>query len=499
MKKQERFQRGAGILLPIFSLPSDYGIGCFDEKAYEFVDFLKKSGQRYWQILPLTPTGYGDSPYQSSCAFAGNPYFISLKEIATDEEQKELTLCFSEHIDYEQLYNTRFSVLRKCIKRISEKESTEYRTEYTNFCKKNSFWLDDFAFFMAIKQSEGNVAWTEWQSEGLKNHNESAIVEFYLDNREEIEFWKYTQFFFYTQWERLKKYANQNGIRIIGDLPIYVSHDSSDVWANRELFLLDSDGYPSEVAGVPPDVFSSQGQLWGNPIYNWSVQENNGFYWWKKRIALSSRLFDIIRIDHFIGIVNYYAIPYKETTAKYGRWCKGPSIALIEEISSMDEVKIIAEDLGNLTDEVIELLCKAGYPGMKILQFAFNGGTENPHLPHNFSQNSVVYGGTHDNQTLVGYFSLCDKEELEYALQYLKTENKSPAAISKEIVKAGLSSVADIAIFTMQDYLGLDDNARINTPSTPYGNWRWRMSEQYLTEELASEIYSLCKLYNRTD
>lgn len=497
MKKQERFTRGAGVLLPVFSLPSQHGIGCFDEKAYEFIDFLQNAGQTYWQILPLTPVGYGNSPYQSSCAFAGNLCFINLKEIATTDELSLLPFGNEKHVDYSAVYKSKMSVLKKCIKRILSIEKNEYHTDYTEFCKSNTFWLNDFAFYMSIKEKEENAAWYEWKNVGLRDRNERAMVEFYLDNSENIEFWKYTQFLFYTQWKKIKKYANDRGISIIGDVPIYVSHDSSDVWANRALFVLDEKGHPTEVAGVPPDIFSSHGQLWGNPIYNWDTHEEKNFDWWKKRIEASSTLFDVIRIDHFIGIVNYYAIPATESTAKNGKWYEGPAEKLINVFSDIKNVKIIAEDLGNLTTEVEELMKKAGYPGMKILQFAFAGGYENPHLPHNFSENCVVYGGTHDNQTLVGYFSSCDKKEIEFVSEYLKTDKKSPTDISKEIIKVGLSSAADIAVFTIQDYLGLDDSARINVPSTSQGNWQWRINEACLADNLSSEIYSLCKLYNR--
>lgn len=493
MKKQERFERGAGVLLPIFSLPSDGGIGCFDSQAYKFVDFLYEAGQKYWQILPLNPTGYGDSPYQSSCAFAGNPYFVNLEEILSKEEYNKLDKTFSEYIDYKKIYENRINIMRQNFFGVPKKSESEYR----RFCENNSFWLDDFSVFMTAKKKNKNQIWCDWQNEALRNHDSEAILEFAQDNKFEIEFWKYIQYLFFSQWSSLKRYANERDISIIGDIPIYVSLDSSDVWANREFFLLHSDGCPVEVAGVPPDKFSDDGQLWGNPIYNWKALEEKDFYWWRKRLEACSYLYDAIRIDHFIGIVNYYSIPYGAKTAKNGRWHKAPGEKLISSFGDIDNIKIIAENLGNVTEEVTLLLEKSGYPGMKILEFAFSGDETNGNLPHNFEQNSVVYGGTHDNQTLVGYFSGCSEEELNFACEYLNIKNKSPAVISKEIIRAGLSSVADIAIFSIQDYLGLDDRSRINIPSVAEGNWSWRVSEKKITPKLAGEIKKLCRIYNR--
>ena len=493
MKKQERFERGAGILLPIFSLPSDYGIGGFDEAAYSFVDFLYEAGQRYWQILPLNPTGYGDSPYQSCCAFAGNPYFINIKEVMSDEVLKREKKGFTEYIDYAYLYENRIKNLKESL--IFVPKSAEI--PYKRFCDENSFWLDDYALFMTIKEKNGNRIWTEWEDERLKNHDTEALYEFSREHKEELDFWRYLQFTFFSQWDALKRYANEKGISIIGDIPIYVSLDSSDVWANRELFLLHSDGCPIEVAGVPPDAFSEDGQLWGNPIYNWHALEERDFLWWKKRVEFCSYLYDAIRIDHFIGIVNYYSIPASADNAKNGRWHKAPARALVSSFEGISGIKIIAENLGNITDEVTELLEECGFPGMKILQFAFGGDETNPNLPHNFEQNSVVYGGTHDNQTLLGYFSSCSEKELDLASYILNQKNKSPLAISKEIIRAGLSSVADIAIFSIQDYLALDDRARINTPSVAEGNWQWRLSGKRLTPKLTEEIKAICRSYNR--
>ncbi|MBE6696686.1 MAG: 4-alpha-glucanotransferase [Ruminococcaceae bacterium] len=493
MEKQERFARGAGILLPIFSLPSKFGIGAFDSAAYNFVDFLKMSGQKYWQILPLNPTGFADSPYQSSCAFAGNPYFLDISKILPHDTAHHLETEFSEHIDYFELFQNRAKILRQNFSGIPQ----EIKNEYSTFCKENEFWLEDYSLFMAIKERNNYKPWLEWEYEDLKRHDEEAIKEFLSENRDEIEFWKYVQYLFFSQWHSLKSYANENGITVIGDLPIYVSLDSSDVWANRQLFLLNEEGYPLEVAGVPPDSFSNDGQLWGNPIYDWNEMKKDGYMWWKRRLQLSSVLYDAVRIDHFIGFVNYYSIPYGAHDAKNGEWKRGPGKHLIDSWRDIGNIKIIAEDLGNVTDEVGELMKDAGFPGMKILQFAFTSGYDNRHLPHNFEENSVIYGGTHDNQTLLGYFSVCDNRELEFACDYFNIENKSPAAISEEIIRAGLESRADIAIFSLQDYLGLDDSARINTPSVLEGNWRWRVSEKLLTQELSDKIRERCVKYGR--
>ncbi len=493
MDKQERFLRGAGILLPIFSLPSKYGIGAMDESSYRFVDFLKEAGQKYWQILPINPTGYADSPYQSSCAFAGNPYFLDISEFLPEYAIKEQEREFSEYIDYSELFQKRIKILRQNFLGVPN----EREEEYAAFCKRNEFWLDDFSLFMAIKEKNGHLSWLEWEDEKLRRHDREALREFSLKNEREIVFWKYIQFVFFSQWKALKSYANEKGITIIGDLPIYVSLDSSDVWANKHLFLLDDDGYPLEVAGVPPDSFSGDGQLWGNPIYNWNAMGNDGYSWWKKRLLHSSVLYDAVRIDHFIGFVNYYSVPYGASDAKNGRWNRGPGKNLIDSWNDIDKIKIIAENLGIVTDEVNNLLYEKGFPGMKVLQFAFSSGYDNTHLPHNFEENCVVYGGTHDNQTLYGYFSTCDSGEFDFACNYFNVENKNPAALSEEIIRAGLESKADIAIFSIQDYLGLDDRARINTPSVLQGNWRIRISEEYLTRELSDKIREKCERYGR--
>ena len=493
MEKQERFLRGAGILLPIFSLPSEFGIGALDEAAYRFVDFLKGAGQKYWQILPLNPTGFADSPYQSSCAFAGNPYFLDISKILPKNVSEELKREFSEYIDYYELFQKRIKILRQNFSKVPN----QYIDLYLAFCEENKFWLDDFSLFMSIKEKNGYKPWLEWDDENLKKRNNDALKEFSLNNSKEIEFWKYIQFLFFSQWNSLKSYANEKGIAIIGDLPIYVSLDSSDVWANRSLFLLNKEGYPLEVAGVPPDSFSNDGQLWGNPIYDWNAMEKDGFLWWKRRLEFSSKLYDAVRIDHFIGFVNYYSIPYGALDAKNGEWKSGPGRHLIDTWRDISNIKIIAEDLGNVTDEVNELLKESGFPGMKVLQFAFSSGYDNRYLPHNYEENCVLYGGTHDNQTLVGYFSGANESEVNFACNYLNIENKSPAAISEEIIRAGLESKADIAVFSIQDYLALDDRARINTPSVLEGNWRWRVSEKFLTQELSDKIRELCVKYGR--
>ena len=402
---EKKLERGAGLLLPISSLPSPYGIGTLGDAAYKFVDFLVKAGQKYWQVLPVGPTSYGDSPYQSFSAFAGNPYFIDLdylvKEgLITKAQIKKFPWGDNEeYIDYATIYESRFQILRIAFENSEHKDSSEYR----QFLEQNQYWLDDYSLYMAVKFSFESRGWQEWDRD-IKLREPEALKRYQDELAEDIEFWKFCQYKFFEQWNNLRSYANESGIEMIGDIPIYVAMDSADVWAHKELFELDEDCEPINVAGVPPDAFSADGQLWGNPLYRWDKMEESGFEWWKQRMASNSKLYDYIRIDHFIGVVNYYSIEASCTNAKEGVWRIGPGKKLTDAIdSAIGDAKIIAEDLGIVSQPVRDLLAETGYPGMNIIEFAFDGTPENTHLPHNYKPNSLVYGGTHDNETVAGF------------------------------------------------------------------------------------------------
>ena len=471
-------KRGAGILMPISSLPAPYGIGTFGKSAYEFADSLKRARQSYWQVLPLGPTSYGDSPYQSFSAFAGNPYFIDLDTLLEEEllTKEEIDACYwldsEEEVKYDAVYYYRFPLLKKAYERSRHGETEEYRA----FCAKNSHWLDDYALYMALKGHFGNKEWMKWE-EPIRLRKPEAVKRYEELLREEIGYWKFLQFKFYEQWEQLKNYVNGLGISIIGDIPIYVALDSADVWTHPELFQLDPDTLtPLRVAGVPPDAFSDDGQLWGNPLYDWDKIEETGFAWWKDRMRASARLYDVVRIDHFIGVVQYYSIPYGAEDGKTGEWKQGPGKKLTDAINeAAGDAKIIAEDLGIFCPAVKELLRETGYPGMKIIEFAFSGDRFNEHLPHCYEPNSVVYGGTHDNETLVGYFKPEARQwwELQYIADYLGAAHHEE--VPDKVFRAAYGSVASVAVFQMQDVLGLGNEARMNTPGTVGGNWKWRM------------------------
>lgn len=488
--------RGSGILLHISSLPNRYGIGSLGKEAYNFIDFLKKSGQKFWQVLPIGPTSYGDSPYQTFSAFAGNPYFIDLDILCSEKllkKQEYVHLrCNMNQVDYAFQYHHRFQVLKIAFKRFLNQTSDE---DYFRFLEANKKWLEDYALFMAIKyqQLEGN--WASWE-EPYKVREPNAIMSFKNKNKNEICFWKFLQYKFFEQWKALKQYANENNISIIGDMPIYVAYDSSDVWANPTYWQLDADLNPVSVAGVPPDLFSATGQLWGNPLYKYDLMEQEGFAWWINRIEESLKLFDIVRIDHFRGFEAYYSIPFSHKTAEFGQWIKGPGYKLFSKIKeALGDVKIIAEDLGYLTPEVYDLLDKCNFPGMKILQFGFSPYANSEYIPHNYSKNTVCYPGTHDNSTLKGWIKSLNLDELSYLKAYLgiKKENE----IVEKAIKECLKSVSDITIIPLQDYLELDDSARFNIPSILGGNWIWRIKTRVLTEKLASKINSWAKLYCR--
>lgn len=495
-KGKNSFQRAAGILLPITCLPSPYGIGTLGAQAYKFIDFLKASGQKYWQVLPVGPTSYGDSPYQSFSAFAGNPYLIDL-DILCDEGLLDRKYLEKQdwgegaYIDYEKIYKLRFSVLKKAYQKSGHKELDDYNS----FCEKNSIWLDDYALYMSLKNYFGGVAWLEWDDD-IRVRKPAAVKKYSKQFAEEMDFWRFVQYKFFEQWSALKTYAGKNGVEFIGDIPIYVAMDCADVWANPEQYQMDNDCRPVKVAGVPPDYFCEDGQLWGNPLYNWTAMKKDNYSWWRRRMKFASEIYDVIRIDHFIGIVRYYSIDAGAPNAKSGEWCKGPGMELIDAINeSRGKTRMIAEDLGEVVAEVRKVQIKSGYPGMKVLQFAFDGAPDNHFLPHNHSENFIVYTGTHDNDTTRGMVESLPTRKWKYAREYLNV--RRTADIPDAMIRAAMSSVAHTAIIPVQDWLGIGSEGRINTPATLGNNWHWRMPQGLLTEELAAKIYDLTYNYGR--
>ena len=489
--------RTSGVLMHISSLPGNTGIGTLGKEAYKFVDFLKSAGQTYWQVLPLCPTSYGDSPYQSFSTFAGNPYFIDFYSLCDDgllDKDDFENIDWGENlekIDFEKIGQNRYAVLRKAYKAFDKNDSN-----YKIFCNENSYWLDDFALYLAIKEENHGKSWNEWDTD-IKLRKKTVILSFKKQFEEEIEFYKTIQYFFFTQWKKLKAYANTNGIKIIGDIPIYVAGDSADVWANPKQFLLDEDCNPIEVAGCPPDAFSEDGQLWGNPLYNWDYMKKDGYSWWKKRIDHLCKMCDVIRIDHFRGFESYYCIPSDSKTAKIGEWRKGPGIEFFREIErDLGKKDIIAEDLGFLTPAVKKMLKQSKYPGMKVLQFAFDTDEENDYLLHNFTKNSIAYAGTHDNDTIIGYMTkTAPRKTRKRAREYLRLTRRE--GYNWGFMKAVWSSNSDTAIVTMQDLLGLGNEARMNFPSTTKNNWQWRAKPDYITNELAEKVRYYASLYQR--
>lgn len=491
--------RESGILLPIFALPSKYGIGCFSKEAYEFVDQLKEAGQSKWQLLPLGPTGYGDSPYQSFSTFAGNPYFIDLKTLRKEGLLKKSECkaynfgAKKDRIDYEALYFSRFKILRIAFERFQPDE------EYELFLAKNEDWLTEYCLYMAIKDSQGGKSWIEWPKE-YRDRNSEALQRAKDELKEEMDFYRFQQFEFDRQWRRLHAYANKQGVQIIGDIPIYVAFDSADTWANPELFQFNEENLPTAVAGCPPDAFSATGQLWGNPLYDWEYHKKTGYSWWMKRIAYSFQLYDKVRIDHFRGFDEYYAIPYGDATAENGSWKPGPGIAFFEAVEKkLGRLDIIAEDLGYLTDTVLKLLKDTGFPGMKIIQFAFDSREAANYLPHTYPTNCVVYTGTHDNDTTRGWYHNVDKGCRDFAKEYLRKPALDEDTLSWDFIAMAMGSVADLCIIPIQDFLCLDEKARINIPSTLGNNWVWRLKKGQIDDNLVKEIYKVTKLYGRTE
>lgn len=486
--------RSSGILLPIFSLPSNYGIGTLGKAAYSFIDFLKEAGQSYWQILPIGPTSYGDSPYQCLSSFAGNPYFIDLDILVSDgllsKSDIEGLVCEISDIDYENIYNTRFAVLKKA----AEKGLSDGCGEVSRFAELNREWIYDFALYTALKEHFGMKAWYEWP-EKIRNREKDELDRFGELLKAETEKIIFIQYLFYKQWDSLRDYAHKNGVKIIGDMPIYVAYDSADVWSNSRFFKLNADGSPKCVAGVPPDAFSATGQLWGNPIYDWDELRRDGYGFWIRRIGAATGVYDVIRIDHFRGIESFWEVPSGAKTAKSGRWVKGPGIDFVNMITSwFCGTQFIAEDLGILTPEVKIMLAESGLPGMKVLEFAFapeEGGSA--YLPHKYGENCVCYIGTHDNDTLLGWMKNAQKREIDFAKEYLAAGDD----FADSLLRAGMRSKAALFIAQMQDWLALSSEARINTPGTAAGNWRYRMKSGAANEKLAKKIAQITKMYGR--
>ncbi len=500
MPQDKYIKRSSGILMPVFSLPSPYGIGTMGKAAYEFLDFLSDAKQAWWQILPVGPTSYGDSPYQSLSTYAGNPYLIDLDILKEDEliTEQEIESAFwgdnPECVDYGALYQNRFVLLERACERGYQRDAQKV----AEFEAENSEWLPDYALFMALKRYFDMRAWTQWPDDDIRLRKPAAIKKYREELAEDIKLFTYIQFLFFKQWGELRDYAHQKGIGIIGDIPIYVALDSVDVWASPGSFMLDEKGFPSEVAGVPPDYFSADGQLWGNPLYNYDAMKEDGYGWWIRRIGGASKIYDVIRIDHFRGFESFWAVPYGEKTAKNGRWVKGPGMSLISELKNrFPHIGFIAEDLGSPSAELTKFLKDSEFPGMKVLEFAFDANDSSSYLPHAYSENCVCYAGTHDNDTLKGWLEKINKADKEKAVNYLGL-NEAEGHVWG-ILRGGMSSVARLFVAQIQDYLELDNFSRINTPGNPEGNWQWRMEEGKLTSELTKKIARMTCLYDRAN
>ena len=486
--------RASGVLMHITSLPCSYGIGTFGKSAFEFVDFLEKAGQSLWQLLPLNPTGYGDSPYQSCSAFAGNHYLIDLEELVQQglllKEEADSVNWGDDpaSVDFGAVYNNRLALLRKAYERFDDDEKLK------SFYSENSAWLADYALFMALKEKY-NTSWYNWPQE-LKLRNADAIWKVRQELRDTIRFYSFQQYLFFNQWQKLKDYAAEKGIRIIGDVPIYVPYDSVEVWVAPELFQLDEQLQPEAVAGCPPDAFSEDGQLWGNPLYRWDAHRQDGYSWWIRRLGAAEKLFDIVRLDHFRGFEAFWSVPAGDKTAKKGKWVKGPGMDFIKTLQKkLPKLELIAEDLGFLTQEVLDLRDDSGLPGMKILGFAFDSREPSDYLPYNYPVNCVCYTGTHDNMTTRQWFDTAPEEAVAYAAEYMNLRDEKEYVWG--MIRTAMASNAKWAVVPVQDYLDLGAEARMNFPGTTGSNWTWRMEQGALTPALAEKIYNLTKLYGR--
>ena len=491
-------KRSSGILMPMSSLPSPYGIGTMGKAAYEFVDFLEAAGQTYWQLLPLGPTSYGDSPYASPSTFAGNPYYIDLDLLIADGILKKTDLrgfqwgSDPEKTDYGRIYQNRYKILRKAWMNGREL----FAEEIAAFRAENASWLENYALFMSVKEKFGMTSWQEWPDEAIRMRKPEAMDAYRRELSEKIDFWVFTQFLFFRQWKALRAYATEKGIGFIGDVPIYVAMDSADIWSEPWYFQLDEDLRPKEVSGCPPDGFNEDGQLWGNPLYDYDRMKADGFGWWIRRIEGVSRLYDVIRIDHFRGFESYWAVPAEDKTARNGVWRKGPGMDLVGVLTNwFPDLTFIAEDLGYMTPEVMKLLSDSGLPGMKVLQFAFGGEGESMYLPHNCPFNSSMYIGTHDNDTVLGWVDSVTKKEKAFAKRYAHITNDEGWCWG--LIRLGMSSTCALFVVQMQDLLELPGECRMNTPGIPMGNWRWRMLPGVLSPKLAERLASLTSLYSR--
>ena len=494
--------RSSGILLSVTSLPSRYGIGCFSKAAYDFVDDLTEAGQTYWQILPLGPTSYGDSPYQTFSTIAGNPYLISLEDlieegVLTAQECDAVDFGTDpERVDYGKMSENRLTLLRKAYERSDISRNPDYR----KFAEENRDWLPDYALFMALKKHFNNAAWTQWPQD-IRLRWGFALDYYRRELYFEIEFQQYLQFVFFSQWKKLKDYANEKGIKIIGDIPIYVAQDGVDRWTHAELFQVDEENNLSAVAGCPPDSFSADGQIWGNPLYRWDYHRATGYDWWINRLYHTFRLYDAVRLDHFRGFDEFFSVPVDAKSALEGHWEKGPGMELFEALRwRLGEQELIVEDLGLMTDSVRKLVKDSGFPNMKVLQFAFDPddiGAANDYLPHNYDRNCVVYTGTHDNETAAGWLARLTEKEMKQIRDYICDHETPNEKLYLRIIAEAMKSSANICIIPAQDYLGLGNDARMNQPSTLSSNWSWRMKEGALTQELKETILTLTKRYGR--
>ncbi len=495
----EAYERSAGLLLHPTSLPGRYGIGSLGEAALRWVDFLQAAGQRLWQVMPLGPTGYGDSPYQCFSAFAGNPLLIDLETLVAEGLLDEGALAKAptfpeEHVDYGAVIPFKLGVLREAYEHFGRAASAEQRRAFAAFCEAERGWLDDYALFMALKEAHGGRAWNEWDAP-LRRRDAAALQKAAQGYARLVERHKFWQWCFFEQWLALKRYANAHGIRIVGDIPIFIAFDSADAWANPELYHFDEDGNPTVVAGVPPDYFSATGQRWGNPLYRWEVMAERGFDWWIARFKAALTLHDLVRIDHFRAFEAYWEIPAQEPTAASGRWVKGPGQAFFDALKgALGELPIIAEDLGLITPEVEALRDANDLPGMKVLQFAFGEDATHPYLPHNYPRNCVVYTGTHDNDTTRGWFERASERERDFVRRYLARGDEK---IALELVRLACASVADFCIVPVQDVLDLGSEARMNTPGSAHGNWSWRLRAAQLEPWVAPWLKELATLYGR--
>ncbi|MCF7859603.1 MAG: 4-alpha-glucanotransferase [Candidatus Cloacimonetes bacterium] len=484
--------RSSGILLHITSLPNKYGIGSLGKEAREFIDFLEMAGQKVWQVCPIGPTGYGESPYAMYSSFAGNPLFIDLEMLLEDglimpKHLEDAPYFEPEYVDYPAVHQYKENIYRLAF----DKFKGQTPADYNAFINKESFWLDDYALFRALKNKYNGKSWLDWDAP-QKAHQPEAMAKAEIELKDEILYQKFLQYIFFQQWGSIKNYANDKGVLIIGDIPIYPSLDSADVWSQPHLFQLNADMQPLAVAGCPPDDFSEDGQLWGNPLYDWAQHEKEGYNWWVERFRSLCRLVDIIRIDHFLGFEHYWSVPYGAPTAATGKWQPGPSHKIFQAVEDkLGELPIIAEDLGAVSPAVEKLRDDFEYPGMKILHFAFGTGEDNPYLPHNFTKNCVVYTGTHDNETTVGWYNNLPEHIKVHVRSYLSYLNFTDWQVSWKMIEAALDSKALIAIAPLQDYLGLDNSARFNTPGTIENNWRWRFLPTQLNPDMAAAIKSM--------